>query len=69
MPPILSAADAVAFAPLVDSILLVVQANKTSLQDVKKACELIPREKFLGFVLNRHKTPTKSYAEYYYRAS
>lgn len=69
VPPILSAADAVAFSPLVDSILMVVQANKTSIQDVKKACDLIPREKFLGFVLNRHKIPTKSYAEYYYKAS
>jgi len=66
VPPILSAADAVAFSPLVDSILMVVQANKTSIQDVKKACDLIPREKFLGFVLNRHKIPSKSYTEYYY---
>ncbi len=67
VPPILSAADAVAFSPMVDSILMVVQASKTSIQDIKKACDLIPREKFLGFVLNRHKIPTKSYGEYYYR--
>ena len=46
----------VAFAPLVDCILMVVQAGKTSIHDVKKAVELIPKEKFLGFVLNRQGT-------------
>jgi protein-tyrosine kinase len=56
VPPILDRADALAFAPLMDCILMVVQAGKTSLNDIQKAVELIPKEKFLGFVLNRQGT-------------
>jgi len=54
VPPLLTSADALAFTPLVDGILLVVQANRTSSRDVQRALDLIPRDKFLGFVLNRH---------------
>ncbi len=66
-PPILSAADAVAFSPLVDAILMVVQANRTSIQDIKKAIDLIPKEKFLGFVLNRNQVKVKPYTGSHYR--
>ncbi len=61
VPPILKVADAVAFAPLVDSILLVVQAGKTDINDIKKAIDLIPKEKFLGFVFNRNRLDNKIY--------
>jgi len=50
--PVLSGADAIAFAPLVDCIIMVVEEGRTSIQETKKALELIPHEKFLGFVLN-----------------
>lgn len=53
VPPILDRADAIAFAPLVDCILMVVEAGRTSIQDVKKALKLIPKDKFIGFILNR----------------
>jgi non-specific protein-tyrosine kinase len=53
VPPILGRADAIAFAPMVDYILVVVQAGQTSVHDVKKALELIPKDKFMGFILNR----------------
>jgi non-specific protein-tyrosine kinase len=66
-PPVLSGADTIAFAPFVDSILMVVEAGKTSVQDVKKAMELIPNEKFMGFVLNRQYEPRTAYG-YYERA-
>jgi protein-tyrosine kinase len=62
--PILGWADAIAFAPLVDCILMVVEEGRTSITDVKKALELIPSEKFLGFVLNRRKVSASKY--YYY---
>jgi len=55
VPHILGSADAIAFAPLVDSILLVVESGKTSMADIRKALDLIPRDKFLGFILNRQK--------------
>jgi non-specific protein-tyrosine kinase len=53
VPPIIGRADAIAFAPMADYILIVVQAGRTSVHDVKKALELIPKDKFMGFILNR----------------
>jgi len=53
VPAILGRADALALAPLVDGILVVVEAGRTSVHDIRKALDLIPKEKFLGFVLNR----------------
>jgi protein-tyrosine kinase len=66
MPPILTGADAIAFTPMVDCILLVVEVGKTSIHDIKKALKLIPEDKFLGFVLNRQKSPMKTYYGNYY---
>jgi protein-tyrosine kinase len=66
MPPILTGADAIAFTPMVDCILLVVEVGKTSIHDIKKALKLIPEDKFMGFVLNRHKSPMKTYYGNYY---
>jgi non-specific protein-tyrosine kinase len=63
VPPVLSTADALAFAPLADYIIMVTQAGKTPLPDVQKALEMLPKEKILGIVLNRHDEPQK---EYYY---
>lgn len=67
VPPVLAGADAVAFTPLVDCIVMVVEAERTSLQDIKKALGLLPQEKFLGFVLNRLKNPMQEYGAYAYR--
>jgi protein-tyrosine kinase len=60
-PPVLSTADALALAPLVDHILLVVQAGKTPVPDVNRALQLLPKDKVLGIVLNRMETPSKTY--------
>jgi len=53
VPPILAGADVLTMAPLVDKILVVVQAGKTSMDDIKKALQYLPKEKILGLVLNR----------------
>jgi non-specific protein-tyrosine kinase len=53
VPPVLAGADALAFAPQVDHIILVVRAGSTSIEDVKLALDLLPRKKVLGVVLNR----------------
>lgn len=53
-PPVLVGADAIAFAPFVDGIVITVESGRTSMTDVKKALALLPREKLLGFVLNSH---------------
>lgn len=52
-PPLLGGADALALIPLVDYVLVVVQAGKTAMEDVRKAVSLIPKEKVLGVILNR----------------
>ena len=45
VPPVLGGADALAFAPLMDCILLVVGAGITRQSDLKNALELLPQEK------------------------
>jgi protein-tyrosine kinase len=61
VPPILSRADTLAFVPLVDYVIIVVQAGMTSVNDVKRALELIPQDKVIGFVLNRYNAPLQTY--------
>ena len=51
--PVLIGDDAIALANYIDSIIMVVEEGRTSIKDVKKALEMLPQEKFLGFVLNR----------------
>ena len=64
--PVLIGADALALAPLIDSIVMVVEEGRTSTRDVKKALDMIPKEKFLGFVLNRQtQALPKGYYGYY----
>ena len=65
VPPILSGADTITLSPLVDGIIVVVDPDKTSLKEVKEAMELIPKEKFLGFVLNRYAATGRGYYDYY----
>lgn len=52
VPPVLAGSDALAFAPLVDFVVMVVRAEQTSAKDVQKAVSLLPKDKLLGMVLN-----------------
>ncbi len=52
-PHVLGRSEAISMAPMMDGIIMVVEAGKTSKEDVKKALSLLPEEKFLGFVLNK----------------
>ncbi|NWF54483.1 MAG: AAA family ATPase [Syntrophaceae bacterium] len=54
--PVLSGADALAFAPLIDYIIFVVEAGRTPREDIRRALALLPREKILGLVLNRQES-------------
>ena len=65
VPPILAGADATAFAPLMDGVVMVVEAARTSKKDVKKSLSLIPQEKLIGVVLNKSKATVKGYYKYY----
>lgn len=53
VPALLEGADALAFLPLVDGVIVVTQAGTTSKNDIVRGLSLIPREKMLGFVLNK----------------
>ncbi|MBE9544760.1 MAG: polysaccharide biosynthesis tyrosine autokinase [Proteobacteria bacterium] len=55
VPPVLGSADTLALVPFIDSIVMVVEEGKTSTRDVQKALEVLPKEKFLGFVMNKQK--------------
>jgi non-specific protein-tyrosine kinase len=65
VPPILGGADALAFAPAVDGILLVVGANGASKREIWKSLELIPEGKLLGVVLNKHQGRLPNYQAFY----
>ncbi len=64
VPPILVGADTLAFAPLVDFILVVVQAGRTPKPELMRAIDMLPREKILGIVMNRQTKIEKN--SYYY---
>lgn len=53
LPPVLSAADAMAFAPYVDATLLVVEEGKTRRKEIEHALELLSSTNVLGTVLNK----------------
>ena len=53
LPPVLSAADAMAFAPYVDATLVVVEEGKTKRKDIENTLELLSSTNVLGTVLNK----------------
>lgn len=64
VPPVMSGADALAFAPLVDCIVVVVGTGATRQQDLQKALAMLPEEKIAGFVLNRYQGANQLYRRY-----
>ena len=61
VPPVLTGADVLAFAPLVDHILVTVQAGSTQLPELRSALAMLPPEKVAGLVLNRQEAPELAY--------
>jgi capsular exopolysaccharide synthesis family protein len=53
LPPVLSAADAMAFAPYVDAALLVIEEGATKRKEVSRALDLLSNTNVLGTVLNK----------------
>jgi protein-tyrosine kinase len=64
-PPILVGADTLTLAPLVDGIVVVIESSGPPLKEIQESLSLIPREKFLGFVLNKHTSRRNGYYQYY----
>ncbi len=57
LPPLLSAADALAFAPYVDAALLVVEEAKSKTEDITRAAGLLGSTHLIGTVLNKSLEP------------
>lgn len=53
LPPVLSAADALAFSPYVDAALLVLEEGRTQQQEAQRAVELLESTNIIGTVLNK----------------
>lgn len=65
VPPVLAGADAMIFANLMDHIVVVVEADKTSMSDLKMALDLLPKDKVRGLILNNQQTPATQVSNYY----
>ena len=65
LPPLIYA-DALAFAPLVDGIILVVEAGSTPREEIVRAQEMLKGFPVLGCVLNKIEPKELSY-DYYYQ--
>ncbi len=63
LPPLIYA-DSLAFAPLVDGIILVVESGKTPREEIVHAMDLLKEFPVLGFVLNKMDNMPLSY-DYY----
>ncbi len=55
--PILDHSEAISLAPMMDGIIMVVEAGVTPATDIKRAVSMLPREKLIGFVLNKQVRP------------
>lgn len=68
LPPLLMYADAVAFAPLVDGIILVVEAGQTTREELAECLKLLHDFNLTGIVLNKvKKEASRSYYYNYYQ--
>lgn len=56
VPASLHLADALTFSPLVDCILIVVEEGKTTHKEIQMMLDMFPREKILGYVVNKRHT-------------
>jgi protein-tyrosine kinase len=65
MPPMLAADDVLAFAPLVDGVLLVVAEGKTTRANLSALQELLQNVNVIGTVLNASAEETAPYSYYY----
>jgi protein-tyrosine kinase len=66
LPPVLSYADPLAFAPFVDGIILVMEMGKTPREDIQKCVGVLKNFPIIGLVLN--KVDKRDHECYYYYA-
>jgi capsular exopolysaccharide synthesis family protein len=64
-PPLAATTDATLLCPLVDAVLLVVRAGRTSVENVRHADDALGRDRILGVVLNASEQAETTGSEYY----
>lgn len=68
VPPVFAGTDTMMFSHFMDHVLVVVEADKTPVPDLKMALDLLPKEKIRGLILNNMKmasNPISNYYDYY----
>lgn len=67
LPPLLNFADALAFAPLMDGIVLIIEAGHTTREELAQCLEMVSDFNVLGLVLNKidRKKGEDAYYDYY----
>ncbi len=60
LPPVLSAADSLAFSPYVDAAILVVEEGATDRDDLQRAAEMLSSTRLIGTVLNKSREAEKA---------
>jgi capsular exopolysaccharide synthesis family protein len=66
LPPVLVGDDVVAFAPSLDTAMLVVQDNKTQTDELARAIDLLDSVEIIGTVLNKSTEDNGQGYDYYY---
>jgi protein-tyrosine kinase len=67
-PPLLSTSEPVLLSKWVDGVILVVMADRTPRESVKRAIQSIDRQKIIGVVLNQKEIQRSSYYSNYYHS-
>jgi len=63
LPPILTSSDALAFSPLIDATLVVIEDGGTQRQDLKQAFEMLQGVEVIGTVLNKAYSTERDYGD------
>lgn len=64
LPPLLAIDDALAFSPLVDTMLMVIEDEKTTEDELKRAFQMLQNVNVIGTTLNKAITTTQQYGYY-----
>jgi non-specific protein-tyrosine kinase len=60
-PAMLACTDPLVFSHLIDGVIIVVQAERTSPDDIRRVVDLLQDRPILGTVLNKSKEPRETY--------
>jgi len=66
LPPVLASDDVIAFLPNVDCVLLVISAEKTTIDEVEESMHLLEPFNTIGVILNKAESEGKEYYNYEY---